>query len=263
MIELIDSQRAFFVFLIAVIISSGCIETGSANLNSDFGLDYKDVNLDSSGLEVFEDSMSRVDQVSEYSSESDNSMVINLPGFSVSVNMTSNGVFDQNSSTVNTSGVMELDFVGNSNSTEFSTQVKSGENGTEVYREAMGKENHTEKQYSREELGVTLEALRSIGVENASVLGVSNISGEENILLDLDVNSSELLRNSEHIFEAHSIVMESTDSGEGLKSSDAFNQTEAYLWADRDDRTPSKFAYYGSVENGSVQVRSVTEYSKR
>lgn len=263
MIELNNSRGVLFVLLTAVVVSSGCIENSSTDLNSDFGLDYQDVELNSSEVNILEESMSRIDQVSEYDVKSDNKMALNLPGFSVSVNMTSNGIFSQDSSNVNTSGVMGLNFAGNSNSTEFNTRVRADGNGTEVFREAMGNENSTQEQYGREELGVTLEALKGIGVENASVLGVSNVSGEENILLDLNVNSSELMRNSEYIFEVHSIVMESTDSGEGLESSTAFDQTEAYLWTDREDRTPSKFAYYGSAEDGSIQVRSVTEYSER
>jgi hypothetical protein len=260
MTELGNSSGAFFVLLAAVVVSSGCIQGSSTNLNPDFGLDYSEVNLEESGQNIFQQSMNRADNLSEYSVESENKMAMNLPGISISVNMTSDGVFSQEGSDVNTSGVMGLNFAGNSNSTEFTTRVRTDRNGTEVVRESMGEENRTEESYSREDLGFTLEALNEVDVENASVLGVSNVSGEENILLDLEVNSSDLMRNSEAIFEVHSIVMESTDSGEGLESSTAFNETEAYLWTDREDRTPSKFAYYGSADNGSIQVRSVTEY---
>jgi hypothetical protein len=258
-----NSRGALFVLLAAVVVSSGCIQGSSTNLNPDFRLDYSEVDLEESGQNILQESLNRGDNLSEYSVESENRMALNLPGFSVSVNMTSDGVFSQESSDVNTSGVMGLNFAGDANSTEFTTRVRTSENGTEVVRESMGEENRTEENYSRKDLGFTLEALNEVEVENVSVLGVSNVSGEENILLDLEVSSSDLMRNSETIFQVHSIVTESTDSGEGLESSTSFNQTEAYLWTDREDRTPSKFAYYGSAENGSIQVRSVTEYSER
>lgn len=262
MIEIDNSRGALFVLLAAVVVSSGCIQGSSTNLNSDLGLDYNEVNLEESGQNIFQQSMNRADNLSEYSVESENKMALNLPGISISVNMTSDGVFSQEGSGVNTSGTMGLNFAGNSNSTEFTTSVETSENGSEVFRESMGEKNRTQENYSREDLGFTLEALNEIDVENASVLGVSNISGEEDILLDLEVNSSDLMRNSEAIFEVHSIVQESTDSGEELDSSGSFNETEAYLWTDREDRTPSKFAYYGSARNGSIQVRSVTHYRR-
>lgn len=255
-----ESRGLLFVFLTAVVISSGCIQDSSTNLNSNFGLDYSATSVNSSGMDVFQDSMSRAGNVSNYTVESDNRMAMNLPGVSISVNMTSNGVF-KDISEVNTTGSMGFSFAGNSNSTEFTTQVRSMENGSEIFRTVMDEENRSEAEsYSREELGITLEALKEIGVENVSVLGISSLGGEENILLDLDVNKSDLMRNSEQIFEVHSIVQESTDEGRGMESVKRFNETKAYLWADREDGMPSKFAYYGSVDNGTIQVRSVTEY---
>jgi len=260
MTKLGNSHGVFFMLLMAVVVSSGCIETDSTDLGSDFNLDYDRVELNSTGQSVYQDSLSRGENVSEYEVESDNRMAMKFPGVSISVNMTSEGVFDDVSE-VNTSGFMGFNFIGNSNSTEFNTMVRSTDNGSETFQRIMGKENRSEgESYGREELGITLEALNEVEVEGASVLGVSNQSGEENILLELEVNNSDLMRNSEQIFEVHSVVRESTDSGEGMESAGSFNETKAYLWTNREDRTPSKFAYYGSVDNGTIQVRSVTEY---
>jgi len=41
---------------------------------------------------------------------------------------------------------------------------------------------------------------------------------------------------------------------------ESFEMAEAYLWTGREDMIPSRFAYYGSSGNGSIQVRSVTNY---
>jgi hypothetical protein len=113
--------------------------------------------------------------------------------------------------------------------------------------------------YGRDGLGLSLEAVEEIDVEDASVLGVANLSGEESLLLELDVNASSLMRNSEDIFEVHSLIGKSTD-GEGMDEVSSFNETEAYLWADRENLAPSKFAYYGSAGEGMIQARSVTEF---
>lgn len=263
MMQLDYSRGVLFVLLAAVVVSSGCIENSSTSLDSDFSLDYEQVDLNSSGMDVYQASMVRADNVSSYAVDSDNKMAMNLPVISISVNMTSEGLFDQDSYEVNSSGTMGFNVGGNSNATEFNTRISSTENGTEVEKEVMDRENQTEEQYSREDLGISLEALEAIDVENASILGVSNLSGEENILLGIDVNSSDLMRSSEGIFEVHSPVQESADEGGDMSEVGEFNEVEAYLWTGREDRVPSQFAYYGSAQNGSLQLRSVTEYSER
>ena len=260
MIELDNSHGVFVVLLAAVVVSSGCIESSSTNLEPDFDLEYEDVSVNSSGNDLYRESMSRTANISDYGVDADNKMVMNLPVIGVSVNMTSNGVFEEESYEVNSTGNIKFNFGGNSNSTEFNTRISSTENGAEVEKEITGESNQTSEQYSREDLGVSLEALQGINAENASLLGVSNLSGEENLLLEVNVDSSDLMRNSEKIFEVHSPIQESTEEGGDMSEVGSFNESEAYLWVDRDERTASKFAYYGSAGNGSLQVRSVTEY---
>jgi hypothetical protein len=246
----LDPRVTSAALLLIVLISSGCIQSDSRNLEPDFDLDANTTSLNESGMEVYRASMSGAENVSDYSLESDNRMVMNLPGMSLSVNMTSEGELGGDSE-ISSSGVMGFSFAGNSNSTEFSTRLLS-ENGE------FSRINDSEV-YSREELGFTIEAVDEIDVNEASVLGVTDLNGEENILLSLDVNESDLMRNSESIFNVHSVVQESTDSEEDLGDIQDLNVAEAYLWTGT-DRAPSKFAYYGSADNGTIQVRSVTEY---
>lgn len=238
------------ILILAVVVSSGCIQSDSRNLEPDFDLEANDTSVNSSGLEIYRASMSSAENMSDYSLESDNRMAMNLPGVSISVNMTSEGEFGE-SPGVNSSGTMGFNFAGNSNSTDFSTQLVS--EGQE-FRRKDGNEG-----YTREELGFTLEAIDEIKVKEASVLGVTDLNGEENILLSLDVNETDLMRNSEAVFEAHSVVQESTDSQEDLGDIQDLDVAEVYLWTGQ-YRAPSKFAYYGSADNGTIQVRSVTEY---
>jgi len=173
--------------------------------------------------------------------------------------MSSEGVFEKDSSEINSSGTLDLGLGDKSNSTTFNTNVKTSENGTVITTD--GNRTQTQK-YTREKLGVSLEALKDIKVNNASVLGVTQLNGEENILLELEVNSSDLMTNSEHIFEVHSPVQESVEDGQEMNQIKSFNKSKAYLWIDRDSQIPSKFAYYGSANQDALQVRSVTEYSQ-
>jgi len=255
-----NTSIVLFVLLVAVVISSGCIENSSTSLDSDFDLDHREISVNSSGQEIYSESMSQVSEISNYSVDADNRMAMNLPVVSVTVNLTSNGIFEQDSYRVNSSGSLGINFGGNSNSTDFETQVTSGDNTTTVYKQTENQESSSEVEiYSREDLGVSLESLQEISIEDASVLGVSNLSGEENLLVNLTVNGSDLVSNSEQVFEVHSLVQESTEEDQ-MSNLETFDTAQAYLWTGRDDRIPSKFAYYGSAGNGSIQVRSVTNY---
>jgi|AntDeeMinimDraft_4_1070355.scaffolds.fasta_scaffold00011_54 hypothetical protein len=253
-----NSNMVLFLLFAAVVVVSGCIQNSSTNLNSDFELDYEHSDIDSSGLELYENSMSEIENTT-YSVKTDNKMAMNLLVISLSVNMSSEGVFEKDSSEINSSGTLDLGLGDKSNSTTFNTNVKTSENGTVITTD--GNRTQTQK-YTREKLGVSLEALKDIKVNNASVLGVTQLNGEENILLELEVNSSDLMTNSEHIFEVHSPVQESVEDGQEMNQIKSFNKSKAYLWIDRDSQIPSKFAYYGSANQDALQVRSVTEYSQ-
>ena len=260
MLDRINPHRLSFMLLAAVVVASGCVQNSSTNFKSDFELDYEDIELNESGQDLYQTSMSQIDNTSSYSIKADNRMAMNLPVISLSVNMSSEGVFETEASDINSSGTISLGIGGNTNSTEFSRRVQTSENGTVITVD----ENSTEmEKYRMEELGVSLEALKSINVHNVSVLGITNLDGEETILMDLNVNSSELMSNSESIFEVHSPVQESAENGQGMEEIGGFNESKVYLWIEKDSKAPSKFAYFGSANNGALQVRSVTEYSDR
>ena len=255
-----NTSGVLFVLLAAVVVSSGCIQSSSTDLKSDFDLSHSDVSLNSSGMDVYEASMSSVSEVSNYSVGADNRMVLNLPVIGVAVNLTSDGVFEEDYYEVNSSGTLGFKFGEDSNSTEFRSRATSNGNVTTVYKQAMNEENSSEvERYSREDLGVSLESLQEINVDDASIVGAANVSGEDNLLVNLMVNGSDLVSNSEQVFEVHSLVQESTDEDQ-MSNLESFDTAEAYLWTSRDNRIPSKFAYYGSAGNGSIQVRSVTNY---
>lgn len=260
MTELNQSAGIFALLLVAVVISSGCIESERTDLKPDFNLEYSEVDLNRSGQEVYDDSMSQIDNISEYQIEADNRMAINLPVISVSANMTSEGIFEQETSEINTSGTMGLNMGGNSNITGFETWMVNSEDGTTIKTEMMGESNTTElEKYSREDISVSLEALRNLAVENASVLGVDE---EEMLLLEVKFNATDLMMHSSKTFETLSPVQESVEDGRGIEESGSFDDLEAYLWAERESLSPSKFAYYGSADNGSLQIRSVTSFER-
>ena len=249
------SQGILLLFLSAAVVASGCVQNNSNNLNPDFDLDHEEIDFNSSGKEVYENTMSKIENVTAYRVEADNKMAMNLPIISLAVNMTSEGIHEPEKSEINNSGTIKLDFGDNSNLTRFDNQIRLTDNKSVNQTE--------EKMYSREELGISLEALKTMKVENASVLGSTQLNEKENILLNLDVNSSDLMSNSQSIFEVHSPIQDETEETEEMDRMGSFDKVEAYLWIDRETRTASKFAYYGSANNGSLQARSVTEYSER
>lgn len=261
MISFDYSRTGLLFVLAAAVAASGCVQSSSTTLKPDFDLTHQDVELNSTGYSMYQDSMSQISNSSNYSSDSDNRMAMNLPVISLAVNMSSVGVFDQEDYGINSSGSMTFNVAGRSNSTEFETKLSSSGNETEIYREIRNSSNSTEVgKIDTSELGISLEALEQVDVENASIIGRAQINAGNSTLLKLDVNSSSLVWNSENIFEKLSLIQRSSEDGQGLSDVGGFNSTSAYLWVSEDENLPMKFAYYGSVDNGTIQVRSVTEY---
>lgn len=258
------TRITLLVLLASIVVASGCVQNSSTDLNPDFQLDYEESDFNRSGGEMYQEVMSKSANVSDYRVEADNRMAMNLPIISVSVNMTSEGVYQENSSEINSSGTLEFNIAGKSNSTDFTMQVENSGNSTMITRQLRSNNSTTAvERYSDERLGISLEALENIEVENASILGTSQLNGEESILLELEANSTSLMKNSENIFEVHSPIQESGEGGQGMEQIGSFDQSKAYLWIEEDEFTPRKFAYYGSAGNGAVQVRSVTQYNSR
>jgi len=79
-----NSNMVLFLLFAAVVVVSGCIQNSSTNLNSDFELDYEHSDIDSSGLELYENSMSEIENTT-YSVKTDNKMAMNLLVISLSV----------------------------------------------------------------------------------------------------------------------------------------------------------------------------------
>lgn len=257
-----DCSRKILLFVLAAaVVASGCVQSSSTDLKSDFDLTHQDVEYDSTGYGLYQESMSHISNYSSYRSESDSSMAMNMPLISISANISSEGVFSQENYEINTSGSMTFNVAGRSNSTEFETRLVSSGNETELFREIRNGGNSTEiSKIDRKKLGVSLEALEQVEVENASIIGRSQVNGENSTLLKLDTNSSSLARNSENLFEKLSVIQKSSEDGQDLSDLGGFNKSSAYLWINENDNLPMKFAYYGSVDKGSIQVISVTEY---
>ena len=251
MVDFDCSRSILFCVIIGVVAVSGCVQSSSTDLKSDFDLTHQDLDSDATGYELYQDSISQISTVSNYSVESDSSMAMNMPVISFSANMSSEGAFSQENYRINTSGNMNFNFAGRSNSTEFETSLVPSGNKTEIYSKIESKNT-----------GISLEALKDVDIENASLIGSAQVNGENSTLIDLEVNSSSLVKNSEDIFEKLSLIQKSSEKGQGLSDLGGFNTSSAYLWINQDNKLPAKFAYYGSVNNGSLQVRSVTEYTR-
>lgn len=256
-----DRTKLVVLLIAGVVAASGCLQTETANLDSNFDTSHEDIDLNQSANSIYEESLDAIENTSSYSLNADNRMVMNLKVFGVEVNMSSKGEFEQQRSRVNSSGAMSFKFGGNSNSTEFQSTLISDENSTRIGTGPENDRNWSERDtIPREDLGLSAESLQTVDMENISVLGKSQLDNEEVLLLELGANATDLMKSSSSIFEKLSPIQESTDS-QDMEDVGSFGEKEVYLWIERDSMMPRKLAYYGEAGNGALQVRSVTEYS--
>lgn len=257
------NDRAVVAVLMLVVVSSGCVQSGQTQLKSDFGLDYEETSLNSSGEELYQKSFKDVGNISNYHVSASNEMAMNLPvAMSFYIDMNTTGAFQSESSEFNSTGDFRFNLGDNSNSTEFQTSVVTSEGGTEISRSIRDRENTTEfAKYSREALGLSLTSLNSVETDEVNVLGLSDVEGEENVLLEVDFDSKDLMSHTNRVLETHALMQVPPDADQQVEQPTEFNSMKAYLWTERDG-PPSKLAYYGTAENGTMQIRSTVKFTE-
>ncbi len=256
-------KKSVLAILALVVVSSGCVQPDSTNLNDDFNLDYEETSINSSGEEIYQSSLNSVDNISSYEVSGSNEFAVNLPvAMSFFIDMNTTGTFEEQSSEFNTTGDFKITFGDNSNLTEFNTSVITSEGRTELTRSIRGKENTTENaKYSREALGLSLESWKTVEAEEVNVLGLSDLGGEENLLLEVDFNSKDLMEHTNRVLETHGLLQTSPNIDQDLEEPSDFSETKAYVWTERNE-PPSKIAYYGSSENGTTQIKSLVRFKE-
>lgn len=241
--------------LALTIVVSGCVSNSSANLNKDFNTDANPVQLNQTGESLLEQAFSQ--EVENYSVNSKTQVLFNTPVTSFRINLSSEGDFRPETS--NITSTTKIGLGGFSGDEDQEWPVKTVETSGNTSKVTVSSEDKNSEKtvdaYNRTELGLSIQAVESIGVEEAELMGATG-QNQSQLLLELDISESELAGNYATIFERHAVNKEEEDaSSQTHEELDSFNQTEAYAWIDREEKTLERFAYFGSNEDGALQVR--------
>jgi|GEM_PF-705506 len=250
-----ERSLSLLSLLALTVIASGCVSNSSANLNQDFSTEATPVELNQTGEMILDQAFSQ--PVENYSVESKTQVLFNTPVTSFRINLTSDGEFRPKRS--NITSTTKIGLGGLSGEEDQEWPVKTVEtNGNTSSVTVSTEENSTQKKvdsYNKTELGLSMEAFESIEVESAEVLGASE-TNNSTLLLELDTADSSLASNYATIFELHAVNEEDEDTrSQPHEEFDSFNQTEAYAWIDREERNLERFSYFGSSQDGALQVR--------
>ena len=252
----IDKNTVALLYLLALtVIASGCVSNSSANLNKGFSTETTPVELNQTGESILNQTFS--EPAENYSVDSKTQVLFNTPVTSFRINLTSDGDFRPERSNITSTTKIGLGGLSGEEDQEWPVKtVETSGNMTKVT--VSSGENSTEKEissYDRSELGLSLEAFENIGIEDAKLMGATG-KNQSQLLLELNTSKSELVSNYANIFELHSINEEDEDvSSQTHEEFESFNRTEAYAWIDSDERNLERFSYFGSSQNGALQVR--------
>lgn len=246
-----ENRIALIALITLTIIASGCISSSSASLDQNFDTEASPVELNRTGDSILEEAFN--ERPENYSVDAKTEVLFNTPITSVRLTLSSNGSFDAEFSNVKTYTKMDLGGVNESEDEQPVKTVITDGNTSEV--EILAGGNKTEKTleaYTIEELGISMEALEQIEVKDTELLGVTG-DDDSQLLLEPDVDRSDLVENYKDIMEVHAFSDE--ESMENDESISKFNRTEAYAWVNRDSMDLERYSYFGSASEGNIQVR--------
>lgn len=255
-----SETRLFSISLIfAVVITSGCISGGDESLSQKFDTDARDVGINSSASSLLNQSFSK--DYSRYNVSSELKVLMKTPVAPMRLNLSSSGYFNDSYSNIETRTKIDLGFGTEINKSD--QPVKRVEtNASRTTVSIVNSENRTGRSfeaYDREDLGLSVEAVKEIGFENGTVLGVTGENSSQ-ILVELEADRSDLLENYAEIFKTHAV----NDNSSSMEENDdlsRFENVESYAWIDRDSKKLERFSYYGSAADSRLQVRSDIDFS--
>lgn len=244
------NRMPLIALITLTIVASGCISSSSASLDQDFDTEASPIDLNRSGDSILEEAFN--ERPENYSVDAKTEVLFNTPITSVRLTLSSNGSFDAEFSNVKTYTKMDI---GGLNESEDEQPVKTVITDGNTSRVEIIGGNETMKTleaYNPEELGISMEALEQIKVEDTELLGVTG-DDDSQLLLEPEVNGSDLVENYEDIMDVHAFSDE--ESMENDESISKFNRTEAYAWVNRDSMDLERYSYFGSASEGNIQVR--------
>jgi len=244
-----------FVF---VVVSSGCISNSSENLDQSFETDTTPVELNQSGEELLQDSFKQ--NYSSYDVDAKSQLLLNTPVSALTMNLSTNGSFRPDSSELVTKTKIGLGAFSDVNESEFPVKnITTSGNTSRVTITGEESSSKTVEAFMREEMGLSIEALREIEVEDSELLGATG-EDDDQLLVEVDADSEDLVENYEDILTVNSVSDEETqDSSEDIES---FNRSKTYAWVDRTDRALERYSYFGSDAEGNLQFRVDASFEK-
>ena len=253
-----DEKLAVFVLFSAVVLTSGCVSNSSANLDKDFNVETTPVDINYTKENIAEQAFTTE---GTYNVSADTKTLFNTPVTAFKVNLTSRGDFRESTSNVSTTSKFEFGSLSNMNQSVWPVKtLQTDANATEItVTNESGSTTETVEPFSREELGLSIEAFDKIGLQEIDLLGENS---EGALVFDVDANRSDLADNYARIFSTHAVNSEQ-DTEMQPDDVSGFNDTESYLWVDGEDRGLERFAYYGSAADGNVQVRIDANFTER
>lgn len=256
-----DKQNLTLLTLIALtIVASGCISNSSANLNQDFDGEYTPIDMNVSGDSLLNETFSSTPQ--DYDMSSKTQLLFNTPVTSFRLNLTSNGVFQQNMTEVNTTTKIGLGAIDGEDNSEWPQKsIKTSGNTSKItVNSEDNQSSKTVDAISNEDLGLSIEALKQIDYSNVEVLGATR-EKQSGIVLEIEADNADLAENYESIFKNHAVNEEESSSMEDEEEISKFNKSKTYAVIDRDTKNLESYSYFGSAANGSLQVRVDTEFN--
>ncbi len=298
LMTLFDGGKSVFALIALALIASGCISGGSADLNGDFNIETESVDVNVTGENLLEEGISKLAE-NRYSVRSSMKTVFNTPITSARLNLTTRGEVSEPEPTPYSSYPMPEPYTNFTSTTAMGIGIAQGENSTKttnktvitqgnvtevtVSAETSGNEENitveeknseisvgpdhaeiteTKDAYSRDELGVSAEAIQEIRIQEVEILG-ENKDDSSQIILKLETNGSDLLRNYAEIMEVHGVNNSESTQGTGEIGEDSesqeyasLNRTKTYAWINQETGRLDRFAYYVSAPGGILQVRT-------
>ena len=241
--------------LALTIVASGCVSNSSTNLNQDFSTETTPVELNQSGESILDQAFSQ--KAENYSVGSKTQVLFNTPVTSFRINLTSEGDFRPERSNITSTTKIGLGGFSGDEDQEWpeKTVETSGNTSKVTVSSEDNSTRRTVEAYNRTELGLSMKAFENAGVEEAELLGATG-ENQSQLILELEASESELASNYASIFERHAVNEQEGDASvQTQEEFDSFNQTKAFAWIDREERTLERFSYFGSSEDGALQVR--------
>ena len=255
-----NKQNLGLLTLLALtIIASGCISNSSANLNQDFNGEYASIDMNVSGESLLNETFSSSSE--DYNMSSKTQLLFNTPVTSFRLNLTSEGVFQQNMSEVSSVTKIGLGAIDGESKSDWpqKTIKTSGDNSTITVKSEDNQTSETVDAISDEDLGLSIEAFKQIGYSDVEVLGATG-ENQSRIALEIEADNADLAQNYERIFKNHAVNEEESSMEDGEEVSQ-FNQSKTYAVIDREAKRLESYSYFGSAANGSMQVRVDADFN--